>query len=56
MFCEKVKYDRATKAWFDSKPFSAETTVCRCERCGLFYKPSLGHKCKKSKGEKTNAL
>lgn len=40
-----VKYDRATKAWFDSHIWK-QTTVCQCEKCGLFYKPSLGHKCK----------
>ena len=39
-------YDRATKAWFSSH-IGQQTTVCRCERCGLFFKPSLGHKCKK---------
>lgn len=38
-------YDRATKAWFSSH-ICQQTTVCRCEKCGLFYKPSLGHKCK----------
>lgn len=38
-------YDRATKAWFNSH-ICQQTTVCRCEKCGLFYKPSLGHKCK----------
>lgn len=42
----KVKYDRKTRAWFSSK-LNAETTVCQCDKCGLFYKPSLGHKCKK---------
>ena len=41
-----VKYDRATKAWFNSH-IGQQTTVCKCEKCGLFYKPILGHKCKK---------
>ena len=41
-----VKYDRATKAWF-SRYIGQQTTVCQCKKCGLFYKPILGHKCKK---------
>lgn len=45
---ERVKYDYATSKWFKSHPFN-ETTVMRCDECGLYYKPSLGHKCKKSK-------
>lgn len=47
---EKIKLDAATKKWFESKPiierFSTETTLAKCEKCGLFYKASLGHKCK----------
>lgn len=42
----KINYDRTTKAWLNSH-ICQQTTVCRCEECGLFYKPSLGHKCKK---------
>ena len=42
----EIKFDRATKAWFDSKRFGEQTTLCRCDKCGLFYKPMLGHKCK----------
>lgn len=38
-------YDKATKAWFNGH-ICQQTTVCKCEKCGLFYKPSLGHKCK----------
>ena len=41
----KVKYDRATKKWFSSHA-GQQTTVCKCEKCGLFYKPSLWHNCK----------
>lgn len=41
----RIKYDKATKAWFNSH-ICQQTTVCKCEKCGLFYKPSLGHKCK----------
>lgn len=46
---ERVKMDAATSKWFKSNPF-AQTTVMKCEQCGLYYKPSLGHKCK-MKGE-----
>lgn len=45
----KSKYDKRTQLWFDFHPF-AQTTVMRCEWCGLFYKPSLGHTCKKAGG------
>lgn len=41
----KNQFDRATKAWFNSH-IGQQTTVCQCDKCGLFYKPSLGHKCK----------
>ncbi len=43
---ETVKYDATTMAWFKAHLF-AETTVVKCEKCGLYYKPSLGHKCKR---------
>lgn len=42
---QTVKYDNNTAKWFRKHPF-LETTVVRCELCGLFYKPSLGHRCK----------
>lgn len=48
---ERAKFDKATRDWF-KKNWSAQTTVMRCEHCGLYYKPSLGHKCK-VKGENT---
>lgn len=38
-------FDEVTKKWFRSH-VGQETTVCKCEKCGLLYKPSLGHKCK----------
>lgn len=41
----KVKYDCQTQKWFKERPY-IETTVVQCEMCKLFYKPSLGHKCK----------
>lgn len=46
---ERVKFDAETKKWFESNP-GAQTTVMFCEKCGLGYKPDLGHKCK-VKGE-----
>ncbi len=48
---EIVRYDAATAEWFRSRG-DIQTTVCKCEVCGLHYKPSLGHKCKvKKKGK-----
>lgn len=38
-------YDNETTKWFKEHP-DAETTVMQCSACGLYYKPSLGHKCK----------
>lgn len=34
--------------WFAAHPHN-ETTVMKCDKCGLFYKPSLEHKCPKRK-------
>ena len=45
---QKVKYDNATKKWLE-KHIGANTTVCRCDYCGLYYKPMLGHECKEIK-------
>lgn len=42
----KVHFDSQTKQWFRRHP-DAQTTVCQCTRCFLFFKPVLGHKCKK---------
>lgn len=39
-------FDKETAEWFKSHP-DAQTTVTRCEKCGLYYKPILGHKCNK---------
>lgn len=44
---ERVEMDAATKAWFENKPAWTVTTVQKCEKCGLYYKPDLGHKCEK---------
>lgn len=47
-----AKFDSETRKWFDSLPLAdrlvVQTTVMQCETCGLFYKPSLGHKCRKA--------
>ena len=44
----KVRYDKVTSEWLKMHPLQ-QTTVGRCEACGLFYKPSLGHRCKYEK-------
>ena len=46
---EVARFDAETRKWF-LRNMSAQTTVMQCDRCGLWYKPILGHKCKK-KGE-----
>lgn len=48
-----MKYDKETKKWF-SNHVGQQTTVCKCEKCGMFYKPSLGHKCSKLTFRKEN--
>lgn len=44
------KFDKETEKWFRQHPYS-QTTVMTCEKCGLIYKPSLGHKCKAIKSK-----
>lgn len=44
-------YDKTTEEWFSKRP-GQESTVEQCDQCGLYYKPSLGHKCKVKAGEK----
>lgn len=46
MELKRIEFDRRTKAWFDSH-IGFESTIVQCPICKLFYKPSLGHKCKK---------
>lgn len=41
----KIKYDKETKKWLKAHP-GTQSTMCRCSKCGLFYKARLGHKCK----------
>lgn len=45
---DHITYDNETKKWFKKHPYSI-TTVVECNICKLFYKPILGHKCKKCK-------
>ena len=45
------KFDAETRKWFVRNPW-AETTVVKCEKCGLAYKPILGHKCRRKKDGK----
>lgn len=45
MKSEQVKYDPKTQEWCERHPAVA-TTIVQCEKCGLFYKPFLGHECK----------
>jgi hypothetical protein len=42
---ELGKFDKETSKWC-RKHIGYEITVCQCDKCKLFYKPSLGHKCK----------
>ena len=44
----RAEFDADTQAWFDKNP-DAQTTVMQCERCGLYYKPTLGHRPKNCK-------
>lgn len=41
----RIKFDPVTAKWFGSHLLE-ETTLAKCEGCGLHYKPELGHKCK----------
>lgn len=49
-----MKFDNQTRKWFYGKPYGTETTVVKCEKCRLYYKPMLGHICRKErKNEQT---
>lgn len=43
-----VKFDKATEKWFREHPL-IQSTITQCDKCGLFFKPSLGHTCKPKK-------
>ena len=42
---EKRKLDAVTEAWFKKQPKWMVASLLKCEKCGLLYKDSLGHKC-----------
>ena len=46
----KIKYDKNLKLWFLRHPWE-QTTVMQCEKCGLYYKPILGHTCIKERSK-----
>lgn len=49
---KKLKWDGPTAKWMRTH-MGVETTVVCCEACGLHYKPSLGHACKRKKAEES---
>lgn len=40
----KLQFDKLTSRWMSAHP-GQPTTVVQCSRCGLYYKPFLGHLC-----------
>lgn len=50
---ESVRYDYTTRKWFAERPVGTQTTVAKCDCCGYYYKPDLGHKCKKGRKKMT---
>ena len=42
----RVKFDYATEKWSKAHP-DIVFTAMQCKDCGLFYKSSLEHRCKK---------
>ena len=42
--------DSRLQAWFDEHP-GIQLTVMKCEKCGLYFEPSLGHDCEVSMTE-----
>lgn len=40
-----AEFDKETIKWFRKHP-EKQTTLCKCEKCGLFYKPILDHRCR----------
>jgi len=43
-----LKLDKQTKEWFKAH-VGEESTVVKCDKCGWFYKPELGHTCREEK-------
>ena len=46
---QRVDCDPRTADWID-RHVGVQTTLAKCEKCGLYYKPTLGHKCKMDGG------
>ena len=44
---ETLRFDPKTYDWMHSHRW-ADITVVKCEKCGLHYKPDLGHVCDKT--------
>ena len=46
-----IRFDARTRKWFRERyeRLAVDTTLMRCNACGLYYKPSLGHDCKESR-------
>lgn len=49
---DRIKLDPTTLQWMITT-LTAETTLVCCDRCGLYYKSSLGHKCKEDDKDET---
>ena len=49
-----MKFDNQTRKWVYGKPYGTETTVVKCEKCKLYYKPMLGHICRKERKNETD--
>jgi hypothetical protein len=39
-----IKLDKAAAEWFRENP-EKQVTLCSCNKCKLYYKPTEGHKC-----------
>lgn len=52
MKTNRIQFDSTTKKWFEAHR-DAVTTIRRCDKCGLYYKSSLGHKCKEDDKDET---
>lgn len=50
---ETVRFDSRLCKWFAQRPVGTQTTVTKCDCCGLYYKPELGHDCKKGRKKMT---
>lgn len=43
---KKLPLDKKTKKWFADHPaLYYQASVVQCKKCGLWYRPSLGHEC-----------